>query len=389
MRSPAKRAAALAADAVLSATAPFLVRRSMPSRLPASPRVLLIRCDHIGDAVMATAVLRRLREVLRPATLDVLAGPWASSVFEGHPAVDNVLTYATPWWCAARGASRRERFRRWVELPRVVRRIRAARYDVGIDLRGDLRQIAFFLALGGMPTRVSSDRTGGRRLLTHVWRHDASLHEVEKNVAIATALLGVSGDGCAAVDLAMPVHSSHGLSTLVRAVHDNGYAVLAPHASESRRRWPATHAAAFVDALHGELGLDCVLVGSGADTAACDAIAELAATPVVNLAGRTSLSELTSVLGGATVTIAVDSGPMHLAAAAGSPVVALFGPTDPRLCRPWSGRAHIVSTAAPCGCAGPPCRYTRGPGRCMHAIEPGAVLVAVRRALADRTAPTV
>jgi len=74
----------------------------------------------------------------------------------------------------------------------MIRQIRAARYDVGIDLRGDLRQITFFLALGGMPIRVSSDRTGGARLLTHVWPHDAALHDVEKNLAMAS-LLGATG----------------------------------------------------------------------------------------------------------------------------------------------------------------------------------------------------
>jgi ADP-heptose:LPS heptosyltransferase len=67
--------------------------------------VLVVRCDHIGDAVMATAVLRPLREALRPATLDVLAALGRQGV-EGHPAVDHVLTYATPWWSAVRARRR-------------------------------------------------------------------------------------------------------------------------------------------------------------------------------------------------------------------------------------------------------------------------------------------
>src|SRR5215475_9994832 len=141
---------------------------------------------------MATSVLKPLRDALDASKLDVLAGPWAAQIFECHPAVDEVLPFATPWWSAARGASLGERLRAWAALPSMIRKIKGRRYDVGIDLRGDLRQIALFLRLGGMPIRVSSDRTGGRTLLTYVWTHDPALHEVEKDAAIA-ALVGAAG----------------------------------------------------------------------------------------------------------------------------------------------------------------------------------------------------
>src|ERR1700727_64496 len=101
MRSGAKRAVALIANALVAPFGPLFGRRGP---IPAHPRVLLVRCDHIGDAVMATAVLRPLREALDPERLDVLAAPWSASVFEGNPAVDGVITYAAPWWLAARGA---------------------------------------------------------------------------------------------------------------------------------------------------------------------------------------------------------------------------------------------------------------------------------------------
>ena len=290
-------------------------------------------------------VLRPLREALRPATLDVLAGPWAAEVFEGHPAVDHVLTYATPWWSAVRGAPARERLARWLELPGMIRRIRAGKYDVGIDLRGDLRQITFFLGLGGMPVRVSSDRTGGTRLLTHTWPFDPTLHEVEKNLAVAS-LLGASG--IARLDVA--AHAV--LPTRLRAMLPDdakarGYVAFALRGSEPNRAWPAAHAAKVVDGLRRELGLESVYVGSVADAPLGDEVARLASSPIVNLAGRTSLTETLSVLRHATVTVAVDSGPMHLAAAAGSPVVALFGPGDPRECRPWSDTAQIVASVRP------------------------------------------
>ena len=389
MRSRSKRAMALLADAALSAMAPMLVGRggAERKRIPPSPRVLLVRCDHIGDAVMATSVLRPLRESLRPATLDVLAGPWAASVFEAHPSVDNVLTVAAPWWTAARSeegtrASERQGLRPWMDLLGVVHRIRKERYDVGIDLRGDLRHIVFFLVLGGIGARISSDRTGGRRLLTRVWPHDASLHEVEKDFAIAS-LLGATGDP--RLDVAAPGRLSNGLDSVLSDAMSCGYAALALEASEGKRGWPVARAAALVESLHEEFGLRCVFVGSAADVPAGDALVALAGPRVVNLAGRTSLPELLMIFRNAAVSIAVDSGPMHLAAAAGSPVVALFGPGDPRQSRPWSNEAAVVSNGSPCGCANSWCEFTNGPGRCMRAIDPGAVVEAVR-GLARRTA---
>lgn len=374
MRSRGKRAAALVADATLSVLAPMLTRGSAAAVVPPSPRVLLIRCDHIGDAVMATAVLRPLREALRPATLDVLAGPWAAPVFEGHPAVDHVLRYAAPWWSAVRGASVQERATHWAELPRVLRRIRGNRYDVGIDLRGDLRQIALFLGLGGMPVRVSSDRTGGRNLLTHIWKYDASLHEVEKNAAIA-ALLGATGRPRLDV---VASDAPDALRLILPDVAARGYAVLALRGSEPNRAWPAAAAVAVVDAMFKEFGLTSVYLGGAGDVSFGAEVAGLAGAPIANLAGKTTLAEALTVLRHAMVTIAVDSGPMHLAAAVGTPVVALFGPGNPAEARPWSDNAQILSAGAPCGCVHPRCDYTDGPGRCMRAIDPEMVIATVR-----------
>jgi ADP-heptose:LPS heptosyltransferase len=345
-------------------------------RIPDRPRVLIVRCDHIGDAVMATSVLKPLRDALRPSTLDVLAGPWAAPIFEHHPAVDEVLTVATPWWSAARGASFGERMRAWAELPQVIRRIKARRYDVGIDLRGDLRQIGFFLRLGGIPIRVSSDRTGGRSLLTNVWTHNPTLHEVETNAAIA-ALVGAAGPS--RLDVVMP--NSDLTSLLPRDVAGTGFVTFALRGSEENREWPAAHAAAAADALHGEFGVPSVIIGTSVDASFANSVVALATSPIINLVGRTSLIQAATVLRCATAVVAVDSGPMHLAAAAGAPLVALFGPGDPRECRPWSDRAEVVAVAAPCGCAGSSCEFVKGAGRCMREIEPEMVVEAIRRAM--------
>src|SRR5262245_26806007 len=209
---------------------------------------------------MASSVMKPLRDALDASKLDVIAGPCAAQIFECHPAVDEVLPFATPWWSAARGASLGERMRAWAALPSMIRGIKSRRYDVGIDLRGDLRQIALFLRLGGMPIRVSSDRTGGRTLLTHVWTNDPRLHDGEKDAAIA-ALVGAAGPvrlDVAALD--------GGLEDLLPlGVTTTGYVVFALRGSEENREWPEAHAAAAADALHSELGLPSVIIGAKTD----------------------------------------------------------------------------------------------------------------------------
>jgi hypothetical protein len=143
-------------NAILSAVVPAA---KAPVR-PAHPRVLVIRCDHLGDATLATAPLQAIRDTLQPSRMDVVCGPWASAIFEGHPAVDEILTVATPWWLLRERVGFVGRIRAWIELACFIMVIRGRRYDVGIDLRGDLRHFVSFFILGRIPERVSSDRTG-------------------------------------------------------------------------------------------------------------------------------------------------------------------------------------------------------------------------------------
>jgi ADP-heptose:LPS heptosyltransferase len=356
MRSGAKRVTARIANALVAPLGPLLGRRDP---IPAHPRVLLVRCDHIGDAVMATAVLRPLREALEPERLDVLAAPWAAAVFEGNPAVDDVLTYAAPWWLAARGVgARADRMRAWAKLPRVISDLRERRYDIAIDLRGDLRQILYFLLLGGASERVSSDRTGGAQLLTKVWSYDRTLHEVEKNMAVAALL---DAHGAPSLDVAIDRDTR-----LHDATGPAGVLAMAVSAREPSRAWPPEQAAELARLARTRLGLGTVVLGGPNDRAAAATIVAKAGVPVLSLAGATTVRQTLAVFAASTVAVCTDSGPMHLAAAAGVPLVALFGPGDPSQSRPWSDRAVVLAA----------------PGRRMAMLTPEAVVAAVGAAIA-------
>ncbi len=380
MKSRSKRAAAIVVDAMLRGIAPILVGGGNAPSLPANPRVLLIRCDHLGDAAMATAVIGPIRWALNASRLDVLAAPWAAPLFEHHPAVDGVITVATPWWLAARGAQRSSRLNAWRLLPKVIRQIRTGRYDVGIDLRGDLRQILLFLVLGRCAERVSSDRTGGARLLTRVAPYQDAQHEVEKNVAVAR-LLGVDGD-VALEPPRLPELPPMAEESLRSVAGPRGYITLSVRGTKRNRTWPAHHAAMLVEHVAANLGLGTVYVGGEEDRKIAEEIATASPAPMAVLAGRLSLLQSLAVIAGARAAVAVDSGPMHLAALVDTPVVALFGPADPVKYRPWTSRSEIVALRAPCGCVDPDCLFTSsGSGACMAELPPGMVIDALARLL--------
>jgi heptosyltransferase-3 len=372
-----KRAAAMVVDRALAVAAPLIARRARAD-IPVHPRVLVIRCDHIGDVAMSTAVLQPIRAGLQPSRLDVLVGPWGAPLLEQHPAIDRVITYATPWWLAARGASRAERLAAWARLPALVRGLRDARYDIAIDLRGDLRQILFFLALARVPTRVSSDRTGGQRLLTHVARFDPDRHTVEDMAAIV-GTLGVRGPAPAVLDLG-PLPALPDAIERRLAAHEGsgGLMVLALRGTDANREWPAEHAAALADRAAAERGLATVIVGGPGESPLASAVAARANAPVLDVTGQLTLRELATLCRRGAVTVAVDSGPMHIAAAAGGPVVGLFGIGVPTRIGPWGPRTTIATVGAPCGCAPPTCRFGPGAGRCMRTLTPDIVMRAMQ-----------
>lgn len=389
VRAPLKRLGARILNTVLWVT-------TFPSRLghrkftpPAYPpaRILVIRADQIGDVIMSTAVLPVLRGKLPEARIDFLCGSWAAEIVRFNRYVDNVIVFDCPWWAPAGS-----RTKTWKRFPcgviRLLAALRRTRYDVAVDLRGDLRHIFLFMYLAGAVRRISNDRSGGRFLLTDCVPYQENLHEVEKDWSVL-APLGITPAG-----RQPQVHYTRKDELAAAAVledhdiHPRRLVVLFNGGRSPLRRIPAPVLAHACGELIKKSGNAVVVVGSSADRRPAIELlrrtAEIAGddTGLLNLCGRLTLLQLAALLASARLFIGTDSSVSHLAAAVRVPRVVVFGPTDPRLCAP-PGAQTIHHRYPCCPCLQTVCLVTRSrtSAACMRAIEVSDILQAADRAL--------
>jgi lipopolysaccharide heptosyltransferase II len=348
--------------------------------------LLLVQLDHLGDAILTTGLVRGLRARWPRVAIDVLAAPWNAEVFRACPEIRTVHL------------SRRNRFGggspwRWMaELVACGLRLRRQRYDLAIDVRGEA-PLAALLWLGGARRRVGWDCGGGGFLLTDSPQYVPGRPEVESRQAILTLLGGGPPAGHSAwvpgLD-AGPAARRALRRELARLPQPDRPLVVAHVGSGMRaKRWPVEHWRRLAQRLIDEFGIRVVLVGTAEDRATARAI--IGSTPPLALddwTGLFDLKQLTALVERAAVFVGADSGPAHLAAAVGTPVVALFsGTNDPRQWSPWGPQVTVLRHETSCS----PCHRTECPlagHPCMSGLVPERVLEAVRSKLYDAALAT-
>ena len=348
---------------------------------PGDPRtILLVQLDHLGDAVISTIMFPALRRRYPRASIEVLAGPWNRAIFEAIPEVDRVHVCRASRF-ARRGQAGWIASTVWWGLW-----LRQRRVDLGIDVRGEFPH-AVILWLSGARRRLGYDSGGGGFLLTDRPRFVADRPEVESRLALL-AELGIeaaeTGEHSRPVfdapadarrrvaEWLADVEAGHGLAGPRIVLHVG--------AGTPAKRWPVEHWRALVGRLVGRLGARVVLVGDKGDGTISGAILGPGPRPgVVDATGRLRVVELAALLEQADVFAGADSGPAHLAAAAGTPTVVLFSGTNRlRQWRPWGGHVRVVRHAVQCS----PCHRRSCPWRdhpCMRGIRPEDVAEAIER----------
>jgi len=340
-------------DAVGAAVfAPFKFFRRETSRK--ADRILVVRTDHVGDVIFATAVFAPLRRAFPASEIDLMAPGWAMGVLKGNPHISNIIRFDPPWF-DRNSSGLKAGIRGFFEL---VSMLKKGRYDVFIDLRGDARHImAAFLA--GIKRRISYGITGCGFLLTDMVPYGDVMHEARRNTALLGPL-GIDGDS-SCVELHF---SEEDISKVSRIKKDAGvekpYAVVHIVPGHPSKDWSLFSFIRVLRYLKEKKGLMPVMIGSGKDRLRVKDAVLNSGLDAVDLSGKTTLSELGPLCAGASIFVGLDSGPSHIAAYTGTPTIMIFsGINDPAQ---WAPRGDNVRVVYP------------GKGKDLSAVSPDEVM---------------
>ncbi len=332
-------------------------------------RILLIKPSSLGDIVHAMPTLAALRERFPQAEVTWLVKRQWASLVQVIRGVDHV--------CAVEPG-----LRGWLER---VPDLRAARFDLVVDLQGLFRSGAMAWLTGcGRRLGFANAREGSPFFYTQQVAVPAvPIHAVDRYLLIAKAL-GAAPPAEPQFDFIDRPEDRQAAEVLLT---EAGLAASSPwiamnvSARWETKRWPPQHFAEAADRLSEVQALPIVFLGGPAERPETRAVMARMRTKAVDLTGRTPVGLLPGLLRRAAVLVTNDSGPMHIAAAQGTPVVALFGPTDPVKTGPYGGGHVVLSNAVECRpCFRRECSHAVTL-ECLTGVQPEQVVRAVQQQL--------
>jgi heptosyltransferase I len=302
----------------------------------APERIALIKPSALGDIVHTLPVLTALRERFPAAQITWVVNRAYESLLRGHPDLDTTLSFdrGIPAAIAALSALR------------FARMLRKAKFDLVIDLQG-LFRTGLMAAATGACRRIglSTAREGAAHFYTDIVPDDMSFHAVDRYWRVATALGAHNGPKQVRFTL-----EPAAIAWAERQLADRPrpWLVVGVGARWLTKRWPPEHFATLLEAAQSEFGGTAIFVGTRDDVPLSQIAIRFLSRPALDLTGNTTLPQLAAVLANADVMLANDTGPLHLAAALGRPVVAPYTCTDVARHGPYGAFAGTVSTTVPC-----------------------------------------
>ena len=335
-------------------------------------RLLIVKTSSIGDVIHALPIVQAIKDAAPNLTLGWVVRRRCVDILRGNPSIDHL--YLMPDKPSLR------------ELLNLRRELRLDRYEMALDMQGLLLS-GLVTRLSGAPIRLGWDRNreGNALFLTQpvVPGKSKASHEVDLLYGFSDAL-GVQAEHSEFTP--QPYLAAEGAAQAEAWLADLPCPRIALNVGASRayKRWPLENWARVARSLAAS-GKSVVFVGDKTDA---EVVAQITAEPLpgsfVNLAGKTTLRELASVLAACNMLVSGDSGPMHLAVAVGTPVIAIFGATNPARHGPYGARNTILHNPAP-GAMTPGKRPTEAEGAaCMARIMPQDVLNGIE-AMSTRT----
>jgi lipopolysaccharide heptosyltransferase I len=335
-------------------------------------KILILKPSSLGDVVQALPVLRLLKQHLPDSEIHWWIDSALAPLLEGDRNLAGVVRFERRRWGSPR---------HWPEMLRSIAWLRAQRFDWVIDLQCLARSGAFaWLANGKLLVGLDEPREGARGFYDLCVRR-ASFHTHAVDWYLATL-----------PPLGVPVHHNFDwlpvrpqvAATVNSKWPEDGarWIALQPGARWANKRWPLEYFASLVRQLAAEFPeLRFSVLGGKDDAPLAAELCRAVPERCLNLAGQTSLLEMVEWLRRCALLVTNDTGPMHVAAALGKPVVALFGPTEPRRTGPYGQVERALRHPLPCApCLKSHCVWSC-PMECLTAITPATVLARTRQEL--------
>lgn len=334
--------------------------------------ILAVRAGHLGDVVMTTPALAAIKHSRPAARLTLLASTTGAAASRHIPALDDVIVYDAPWTLGAGHSAQDDR--------RLVNELTRRGFDAAVIFTVCAQSAlpaALMCRLAGIPLRLAHSRENPYDLLTH-WVHDTEVcatgmrHEVTRQLDLVRSV------GFHACDERMQFRypASDVLGMRRKFAQAGGdllrpYIVVHPGATAAARRYPAERFGIASREIAGSSGCQVVFIG-GADEAPLILQAQQQMVePGVSLAGQLTLGELAALIAGAQVIVCNNSGPVHIAAAVGTPVAVLYALTHPQH-TPWKVDARVLNHDVPCRhCMESVCPELHHD--CLRGVEPETV----------------
>src|SRR6202790_4442035 len=336
-------------------------------------KILIRATNWVGDAIMALPALRAVRKRFSDAEIAIVGRPYIADIYRDQEICDRLIPYDPKGLHSGISG-----------LERLAAELRAQKFDVALLLQNAF-DAAWLAWRARIPERIGYARDGRSFLLTkavplprhgeipthekfyylELLRRAGWLDSVQEEAFIglsvpeekrrrADGFLAKSGGGQRVLGIPLAAGASYG----------------------SAKCWPPSRFAEVANGLQSEADADVILFGTAAEATVSTAISAEMRRPLIDLTGKTAIADLPALLSQCHLFIGNDSGAMHVAAAVGLPVVAVFGPTDPHGTAPVTPRCSIVQEKPYCS----PCFLRRCPTdhRCMTRVTPDAVEAAVR-----------
>src|SRR6266700_3280434 len=309
-------------------------------------RILVIRLDLIGDLVLSLTVVSALKRTYPEAKIDLLALPASARVASYDPNLSEIITYDPNIWRRPKALLQPKNWREAISLRRGLR---ARHYDLAVSVYANWA--AVLAVLSGAPRRVGYGREGYPGFMTDSlpggipgrWRHWAPLdnkHEVDYCLALALAAGATLTPEDRIPRLYVDEQTRQEVEQLL--LHEGFQPhkpLIACHINSNNgqsKRWPIPYWATLIDRLIREEGAQVVLTGAPGDLPQIENVTHRLSKQPINLAGKTSLTQLAALLQRADLLISGDSGPLHMGVACGTPIIGIYGPTNPLLGGPVS-----------------------------------------------------